>query len=79
MSLSLIIARDGVPFAPSDTVVYSPPLQGVYVGSAGNVTLVTPAGTSLLFTAPPIGSIIPVQAAKVMATGTTAGALVGFK
>jgi hypothetical protein len=64
----------------SDTTVVS--LRAIYVGGAGNVTInpgVT-GGTSVLFTAPPVGTIIPIMLdqGRVMATGTTATVLVGL-
>lgn len=49
---------------------------GLYVGGAGNVSLVTEGGDTVTFTAPPVGSVIPVRFVKVNATGTTATLLV---
>ena len=49
---------------------------GLYVGGAGNVSVVTEGGQTAVFTAPPVGSIIPVRFVKVNATGTTATLLV---
>lgn len=68
---------------PSDTVDLASvsgqmPTHGVYVGGAGNVTGVLLDGTTALFTAPPVGSIIPVQFKRINATGTTATLLVGL-
>lgn len=48
----------------------------LYVGGAGNVSLVTEGGETTTITAPPVGSIIPVRFTKVRATGTTATNLV---
>lgn len=52
---------------------------GVYVGGAGDVTLV-PLGqkTAVLFKAVPVGAIIPVWTTRVNATGTTATNLVAL-
>lgn len=47
-----------------------------YVGGAGNVTVITEAGQTVLFTAPPVGSIIPIRFTQIKATGTTATAIV---
>ena len=65
---------------PSDTAVFPPSL--IYVGGAGNVA-VMPADqqgatvpVAVTFTAPPVGSTIPVLAIQVMATNTTATLLV---
>lgn len=61
---------------PSDTVPNN--FKAIYVGGAGNVTLKDVGGNSALFTAPPVGSIIPVETTFVMATGTTATLLIGL-
>jgi hypothetical protein len=55
--------------------------RAIYVGGAGNVTVKTaPGATAVLFTAPPVGSIIPVciDGGQIMATGTTATVLVAL-
>jgi hypothetical protein len=52
--------------------------SAIYIGGAGNLTVVTEAGTTVTFTAPPVGTIIPIRTSKVLAT-TTATLLVGFK
>ncbi len=60
---------------PSDVTTFEP--SQIYVGGAGNVTVKPAAGGAVvLFTAPPVGSILPVLAVQVMATGTTATAMV---
>ena len=65
---------------PSDTAAFPPSL--IYVGGAGNVA-VMPADqmgaaspTAVTFTAPPVGSTIPVLCCQVMSTNTTATLLV---
>jgi hypothetical protein len=64
----------------SDTTLVT--CKAIYVGGAGNVTVnMSPTGgTSVLFTAPPVGSILPINLAggRVMSTGTTASALVAL-
>lgn len=67
----------GVTIVPSDTANQS--FRALYVGGAGNVTLVSESGAVLLFTAPPVGSILPVRGQRVNATGTTATAMVGLQ
>lgn len=52
--------------------------SSIYVGGAGNVSVVTEEGTTVTFTAPPVGTIIPIRTSKVLAT-TTATLLVGFR
>lgn len=62
--------RRAAAVTPSDTAE----IQGLalYVGGAGNVALITEGGDTVTFTAPPVGSIIPIRFTKVLATGTTA-------
>jgi hypothetical protein len=50
--------------------------MAIYVGGAGNVTVITEGGDTVTFTAPPVGSIIPVRCTIIKATGTTATLLV---
>lgn len=50
--------------------------KGIYVGAAGNITVGFADGTSVVFTAVPTGSILPVEAVKV--TAATATGLVGL-
>lgn len=70
-------ARNHVAVTKSDATTYSPPLDAVYVGVAGDVTIKDRDGTSATYTAV-AGGIIPVQATYVMSTGTTASGLVGL-
>ena len=53
-------------------------ISGIYVGGAGNVTVITAGGQTTLFTAPPVGSTIYVRCTHVKSTGTSATALVAL-
>ena len=64
--------------AKSDTTELPDNFIGFYVGGAGNVTIMTTTGQTVLFTAPPVGFILAIRARRIMSTGTTATALVGF-
>ena len=74
-------SRLGLTITKSDTTVYNPPLSGIYIGGAGNLTIVMagddPANPVTL-TAPPVGSFLNLNIAQVMAA-TTATLLVGFR
>ena len=63
---------------PSDTLNVAQPCEAIYVGGAGNVSILTAFGETCVFTAPPIGTVIPIKAKRVNATGTTATLLKGF-
>ena len=67
---------DAEAITASDTA--SNAYSGIYVGGAGNVTVVTEGGTTVTFTAPPVGSILPIRTQKVT-TATTATLLIGLK
>ena len=62
---------------PSDTADNT--FSAIYVGGAGSVTVVMESGDTVLFTAPPVGTILPIRVKKVNATGTTATLLVGLQ
>jgi hypothetical protein len=71
---------DGIAITTSDTTEYNPPLQAIFVGGAGSITIVTSGQHSVLLTTPIIGTVHRVPAArKVMATGTTATLMVGYR
>lgn len=73
-----LIADHALAVVPSDTVNLSAPCLGIYVGGAGNVSIVTLDGNTVVFTAPPVGSVIPCRASRVNATLTTATLLVAL-
>lgn len=61
--------------------------RGLYVGSAGNITVVmanqaaanpnSPTSVTVVFNAVPAGTLLPISVAYVMNNGTTAGNMVG--
>lgn len=55
---------------PSDTDYVSG--RAFYVGGAGNVAVETVGGNTVTFTAPPVGSLIPIEFNRIKSTGTTA-------
>lgn len=71
---------DGVAITPSDvTDISNGPVRAIWVGGAGNVALVTLAGTTITFSGCTAGSVLPVMASRVMASNTTATLLVGLR
>lgn len=64
--------------APHDTNRLTRPVRGLFVGVSGNITLVTPAGDTVLFSNVPVGELAQ-EAVIVKATGTTATNLVGLE
>ena len=65
-TVTVSVANDQVRFEPSV----------IYVGTTGNVNVVTSQGTTVLFTAVPAGAVIPVRVIGVLSTSTTASPLV---
>ncbi len=63
---------------PNDSTDLGTVTRAIYVGGAGNVAVTMKNGTSVTFTAPPVGTILPVRATRVLATGTTATNLVAL-
>jgi hypothetical protein len=71
--------RAGVAVTPSDATVYTPPLDALYVGGAGNLTVTGCDGASYTFDAVSAGAIYNVQVTQVKATGTTATNIVALR
>ncbi len=57
---------------PSDSVALTYASKRLWVGGAGNVTLITVGGETVTYTGVPAGSYLRVRANQVKATGTTA-------
>lgn len=70
-------AGDAVNITPSDVDDHN--LNGIYVGGTGNVNVVTDAGTTVLFSACPVGTKIELLIKRVKSTSTTATLIVGFR
>ena len=71
-------ARAYAAITPSDSTVYDPVIKAIYVGGAGDVTVISGdgTGTPVTFSAPIAGGWLSVQATKVMSTGTGATNLI---
>lgn len=74
--------REGTPavtfaITPSDTVDLPYDTRLIYVGGAGNITVIDPKGNSRLYTAPAVGNWHRISARRVMSTGTTATVMLG--
>ena len=65
---------------PSDgTDLPTAPTRGLYVGSAGNLVVnMAGGGASVTFTGVPAGAILPIRVDRVLATSTTASAIVAL-
>lgn len=63
---------------PSDVTTYDPPLDGVLVGGVGNLTVKDGAGQTVLLTAVPAGTLLPIEVSQIHSTGTTATLITGL-
>lgn len=53
-------------------------LRGFYVGGTGDVSVTCPDGSTAVFAALPVGSVISVLCRRINLTGTTATNIVGL-
>ena len=75
---SIIPGQDGFAITPSDITNFNVAARAVYVGVAGDISIVTLKDTSLLFKNAVAGSVIPMMALRVNLTNTTATDLIGI-
>lgn len=71
-------ARDAAAVVPNDSADLVQLPRALFVGTAGNVAVVMAGGQSVVFENCAAGVVLPVRAARIRATGTTAGALVAL-
>jgi hypothetical protein len=72
-------AQDAFAVTPSDVTNFSAVARSLWIGVAGDVTLITlGSNTAVLFKNVPQGSMLPVMCIRVNATGTTATNIVGI-
>lgn len=69
------IPVDAIAVTPSDSTTFE--ARGFYVGTAGNVTVVTKAGTTVLFKMV-AGGQMNIAITKIKSTGTTATDIVAL-
>jgi len=71
-------AIDAFAVTPDDAADLPRVARALYVGGAGNVSLVTLGGTTVTFRALAAGALLPCSATRINATGTTARDLVAL-
>jgi hypothetical protein len=62
---------------PSDGTALAQPCRAIFIGGTGNLTVITNAGQTVLFSNVPVG-VLAISCSYVKATGTTATNLVGM-
>lgn len=63
---------------PSDVTVFDSSTRGLYIGGTGDVAVTMESGAVETFIGVIGGSILPIRCTKVMATNTTATALLAL-
>jgi hypothetical protein len=71
-------ASHGFAITPDDSTDLSEVTRGIYAGTGGDLSVVLREGATLTFANVVGGTILPVRAARVRATGTTASGLIGL-
>lgn len=71
-------AEGGFAVTPSDTLDLLRTTRAVYVGTAGALRVTLLSGEVVTFSGVQAGVVYPLRLARVMATGTTAGGIVGL-
>jgi len=63
---------------PSDVTNLTPSAKALYVGGAGDISLVTLAGDEVTLVGVPAGTFVPIRVARVNSTSTTATSIVAL-
>ena len=71
-------AAHGFAVTPHDANLLPETTRALYVGSAGTLAVGMASGASLTFTGIAAGTVLPVRATRVMATGTSATDILGL-
>lgn len=70
-------ARSAAAVTPNDSADLPTSCRALYVGAGGDIKVTMAGGDTVTFTSVPQGMVLPIRAARVWATGTTAASLVG--
>lgn len=62
--------------SPNDATDLPEVSRALYIGTAGNLSVIMADGMTANFTSIPAGTILPIRVSRVRNTGTTAGAIV---
>lgn len=63
---------------PSDETIFVTPTRGIYIGYGGDLVIRNTDGVDLTFTFTTNGTVLPIVAKMVKATGTTAQNIIGM-
>ncbi len=71
-------ARGGAQVTPDDTSDLLQVTRAIYIGQGGDISVTLADGDSVVLEGVPAGSLLPIRASAVQATGTSAGAIVAL-
>jgi hypothetical protein len=71
------VAQECVAITPADSDL-SAQMRALYIGGSGNVRITDPQGNVVTFVGAVAGTVLPVMAKRVWATGTTATNIIGL-
>lgn len=71
-------AQDADEVTPHDTTALGNVTKGVYVGGAGNLEVIMLGGETVVFSAVPAGTVLPIRATHVKDANTTATLIVAL-
>lgn len=77
-TLGSVPGEDAGAVTPSDSTNLTLTARALYIGGAGNVTVLTASNTVVTFSNLQTGTILPIRARRVNATGTTATNIVAI-
>lgn len=68
----------GAAITPNDSTDLTVTSRAIYVGGGGDIALITKGGSTITLAGAAAGSVIPIRAVRIKATGTTATSLVAI-
>ena len=69
---AVVPADHAASVTPNDSTDLAVTSRSLYIGGAGKASVITRGGETVTFSAVPAGTILPIRAARVTSTGTTA-------
>lgn len=70
--------ENAFPISANDVTEFDSVTRALYIGQAGHVAVVMKGGQTVTFSNVPAGSLLPIRVTRVLATGTTAGLIIGL-
>lgn len=78
MADNALLYQDAVSVTPSDSVNLDKEAGGIYVGGAGDASILMRSGNAVTFNGITAGTLLPLRVLRVNSTGTTATNIVAL-